>query len=96
MYTQFAWAKEKGVAIPAEKNFLFEFHGFDGNNEGEYVSYAEFQIAPQGHWDQLKGKSLNSHMPTLDRYSKMLASWKESAKTHDLTAEDFVRIAKSV
>lgn len=96
MYTQFEWAKEQGVEIPSEHAFLFSFRGFDGNNELPYMSYAAFQIKPKGHWDRLKGKDLNSHMPTLERYGKMLTSWKQSADTHNLTTEDFVRIAGAI
>jgi len=96
MHTQFEWAKEQGVEIPSAHAFFFNFTGFDGNNELPYMSYAAFQINQEGHWDRLKGKDLNSHMPTIDRYVKMLTAWKQSADAHNLTTEDFVRIAEAI
>ncbi len=71
-----------------------EFHGFDGNNEGEQRSYARFLITRLGHWQEFKdaGNGLNSHHPTLDRYRSMLRKWKASADQRHLTREDIIRI----
>jgi hypothetical protein len=47
------------------------FRGFDGNNESEHMGIARFFIEHMGRWRQFKGRELNSHMPTLDWYSRM-------------------------
>lgn len=52
------------------------FKGFDGNNEGEYLGFAQFLIEKQGKFDKLA--SLNSHMPVIDKYRKMVRKWNES------------------
>ena len=93
MYTTFEWAKAEGVTVPSEKSNLFNFHGFHGDEELSYRTYAKFQIDEDGRWNELKGKDCNSPIPTLSRYTKMLAAWKQSADTHKLTNADFVRIA---
>jgi uncharacterized protein YfbU (UPF0304 family) len=52
------------------------FKGFDGNNEGAQMSYAEYLIKDQGKWEEFREMDLNSHFPTLDHYRRMLARWK--------------------
>jgi hypothetical protein len=74
-----------------------KFHGFDGNNEIEYLRYASF-LFNQGRWEESKGANgecANSHARTLDRYRDMLAQWKTSADRHKLTCEDIVRIVNT-
>jgi hypothetical protein len=48
------------------------FRGFDGNNEGEYMSIARFLIDDLNRFTNFKGRELNSHVPMLDRYQSML------------------------
>jgi uncharacterized protein YfbU (UPF0304 family) len=68
------------------------FPGFDGNNETEHFAYATFLIDIQNKWTESKQDPRNSHSPMLARYRSMLRSWKESADTAELTAEDTARI----
>ena len=49
------------------------FRGFDGNNEGEHLSIALFLIEEMNRFSKFKGRELNSHSPTLERYRRMLA-----------------------
>lgn len=48
------------------------FRGFDGNNESEHMSVASFLINDLDRFDEFKGRSMNSNMPLLDAYRRML------------------------
>jgi uncharacterized protein YfbU (UPF0304 family) len=55
-----------------------KFSGFDGNNEAEYLMYVEFIVKDMGRFKWLCDReSLNSHMPRLSRYSRMLGMWEQ-------------------
>jgi len=54
------------------------FHGFDGNNEGEYFSTARFVVRQLGKFQEFKGRDLNSHMPSIEMYRRMLAAFHTS------------------
>lgn len=47
------------------------FMGFDGNNEAEYVGIARFLVDKLNRFERFKGRDLNSHIPTVARYSDM-------------------------
>jgi uncharacterized protein YfbU (UPF0304 family) len=47
------------------------FFGFDGNH-GEEYSIAHILINKMEKWSRFAGRDLNSHMPTVDIYSRML------------------------
>jgi uncharacterized protein len=49
-----------------------EFVGFDGNNESTYMSIARFMIEKMDRFSRFKKRELNSHMPTLSTYQRML------------------------
>jgi|SRR5579872_58068 len=71
------------------------FRGFDGNEEGEHMGYAEFLIQKQKRWSESSDAPLNSHWPMLPQYRAMLSRWKESANAHELTKDDIIRILGS-
>jgi uncharacterized protein YfbU (UPF0304 family) len=50
-----------------------KFAGFDGNNEGEYMGIAQFLVQKLNRFEHFKGRSMNSHSPTVARYGKMAA-----------------------
>ncbi len=50
-----------------------QFTGFDGNNETEYYGIARFLIDDLERFSIFKGRDLNSHMPSIDRYRRMNA-----------------------
>ena len=63
------------------------FHGFDGNDEAGFLSFARFLIDTQGKFpEQLayrdKTDFFNTHFPVLDKYRKMVDQWK--ALDHNL------------
>ena len=51
------------------------FPGFDGNNESEYMNIASFLINDLERFQDLKGRSLNAHMPTLEMHHRMLSAF---------------------
>jgi hypothetical protein len=48
------------------------FLGFDGNNEHEHVSVAEFYIDQMERFVHFESRKLNAHMMTLGRHRQML------------------------
>ena len=59
-----------------DEDLLFKsdvsFPGFDGNEESEHCSVAKFMVDGLGRFSDFKGRSLNSHHPTLEGYRRML------------------------
>ncbi len=53
-----------------------KFSGFDGNNEAEYMSIANFIINHLDRFQEFKGRSMNSHFPSLATYMRMLEVFK--------------------
>jgi uncharacterized protein YfbU (UPF0304 family) len=51
-----------------------KFYGFDANNESEHLSFAKFFTKDGRTFEEVK--VFNSHMPTLQRYRRMLQAWK--------------------
>jgi uncharacterized protein len=72
--------------LPIEK---IRFRGFDGNNEGEYLGYARYFIVTLERYDEIRNQftypDLNSHMPSIHRYKKMLETWITYGKTFDMS-----------
>ncbi len=66
-------APEKELIHSLDISFL----GFDGNEESEYLGYADFIINSLGAYSENKRPDLNSHAPTLWRYDKMLSQLRE-------------------
>lgn len=55
-----------------------KFQGYDGNEEGEYYSYANFILENMKRYDEIydNGKvELNSHRNMVPTYRKMLDAW---------------------
>ena len=53
------------------------FHGFDGNNETQYMNFCRFLIEKQGKFQEQKqylinNDNLNSHTPMIEKYRRML------------------------
>ncbi|MEO8218927.1 MAG: YfbU family protein [Acidobacteriota bacterium] len=74
------------------------FEGFDGNNEGQLMGIADFLINKMGRFEEFRKRDLNSHFPSVDMYTRMLAVFKPMEKSlcgKDLSATDIVRILKA-
>lgn len=48
------------------------FTGFDGNNETRLMGIARFLVDDMGRFSRFKGRDMNSHMPSIDGYRRML------------------------
>ncbi len=53
------------------------FSGFDGNNESEYMSIANFLVKEMRRFTRFADRDLNSHCPVIDGYQRMLAKFLE-------------------
>lgn len=57
------------AAIP---HLTEKFPGFDGNNESELLSIARMLVNKLERFEEFHGRVNNSHMPTEERYERML------------------------
>lgn len=57
-----------------------KFPGFDGNNEGELLSFARALRKGGRFVDTLPEHGKNSHMPTREIYGRMIAEWDKLGK----------------
>jgi len=82
--------------LPDEQKVSISFHGFDGNNETDYMAYTRFYIDELQRYSELteiaQSKDFNSHYPTLRRYRLMLNEWNQCADKNNLTREEIERI----
>lgn len=72
-----------------------KFPGFDGNNETTYMSIAQFLVEEMNRFTEFKGRSLNSHHPTLSRYRAMVLVFEEirpSLVGRRLSVEQAIRL----
>ncbi len=53
-----------------------QFSGFDGNNESEHLGIANFLVDELERFTRFAKRDLNSHFPTLDRYTSMLRAFR--------------------
>lgn len=66
---------EEKARVEAEAGPLgrgVRFSGFDGKTESDYYEMAYFLIEKTGRFERFQGRKLESHMPTLDGYRRML------------------------
>lgn len=74
-----------------------QFRGFDGNYETEYMGTAGFLINELERFSTFKGRDLNSHLPSLNTYRRMLAAFRLLRDSHTfntLDAEQIIKILK--
>ena len=95
-YNQLQPADKARVEKEAEQfGSRVRFRGFDGNNETEYMAAAGFLVNDLERFSIFKERDLNSHMPSLDTYGRMLAVYKPIRNSHEfgpLSAEQIIRI----
>lgn len=78
--------KAKVKADTKPSGYDVRFRGFDGNNETEYMSVAGVLINDLDRFSIFKGRDLNSHMPSLDTYMRMLEIFSPIRSSHSLSA----------
>ncbi|MCE0492846.1 YfbU family protein [Vibrio salinus] len=70
------------------------FLGFDLSTEAELVHYVRFLIDSEGmytHFDK-EDHYFNSQMPMLDKYRRMLKTWKDCPRQYHLSTSEFCQI----
>lgn len=73
-----------------------EFSGFGGNDETAVMQFTRFMMESMGRFTELKPEhGLNSHVPMLDAYRKMLKVWNMSRDKYNLSKEDIIKIANA-
>ena len=72
------------------------FIGFDGNDEWEYLAYAQWQINDCGKWEEARDRAINTHIATLPRYREMLERWHELGKPSALDEEHAIELTRIV
>lgn len=78
-----SYDEETRSALKGELGFRGDnpqFMGFDGNNETEYLGIAQFLVEHLGRFSRFKGRSFNSHMPTVGRYAQMAKTFEPIRK----------------
>lgn len=72
--------KKDGNLSDDERQSL-KFRGFDGNEEPSQYAYARYLMLDEERYSELARECadefLNSHIPVLDMYRRMLAKWRE-------------------
>lgn len=84
-----------GIEDPLNGHHLAKFSGFDGNNEGQKMSYARYFIVDLERYSELKGgdyPSFNSHTRMLDTYQAMLERWRPLQKKFELSRNQIAAI----
>jgi uncharacterized protein len=74
-----------------------KFQGFDGNNETEYMGTAMFLVNELERFQEFKGRSFNSHCPTIDRHRRMLKVFEPIRKNLEydpMSLDDLTKILK--
>lgn len=75
-----------------------KFRGFDGNNETEHYGVAGFLINDMKRFERFKGRDLNSHMPSIESYRRMLAVFlpiRQTLMGTNLSDSQIVEIVKA-
>ena len=57
-----------------------KFHGFDGNNESDYMGTAMFIVNELERFQEFKGRSFNSHCPSIEMHHRMVKAFESIRK----------------
>jgi hypothetical protein len=92
---QFSYRKLEGEdkGDMTERDICFQ--GYDGNDEveGHLMSYARYIVEDLDRYtDLIKSSDMNSHMPMLEDYRKMLGKWRAVEKRQQLSANEIKSI----
>lgn len=71
-----------------------QFLGFDIASESQLVHYVRFLVDSEGlypHFDKAD-HHFNAQMPMLDKYRRMLTTWKNCPRQYHLSATEFTQI----
>ncbi len=76
------------------------FRGFDGNHETEHMGFCRFLIEEQGKFQEqqqyfLKNDHLNSHMPMIGKYKRMLEIAATVPSVWEMEVKDALKILEA-
>ncbi len=74
-----------------------KFQGFDGNNETEYMGTAMFLVNELERFQEFKGRSFNSHCPSIEMHHRMLEIFepiRRKLSNGPLSLDDLTKILK--
>ena len=76
-----------------------KFKGFDGNNEGEYLSAVRLYVNEIGRFQNFHGRDFNSHVPMVQYYQDMLKCYQVECPTglpgtRPMTYKSLVKVLK--
>jgi uncharacterized protein YfbU (UPF0304 family) len=75
------------------QKYMIKIAGFDGSNEGAYLTYCRCICEGEGRLQTLnRGDNYIIHRSFLALYQRMLAEWRRWANKCKLIRDDFVRI----
>lgn len=86
------YMKENNISNPSA-----EFQGYDGNNEGKFMSFTAYTMERLGRFQYVKlpgDKYYNSHRPMREVYKRMVSEWENipSERQFNLNETDFDHI----
>ena len=96
-YERFTSEQKNNVAKKLNSSDI-RFLGFDGNNEGEHYGIARFLVEDLKRFERFNDRDLNSHMPSLDGYRRMLSvfeSMRSRLSFNELTDSHVIEILKA-
>lgn len=82
------------------KNPYSHFSGFDGNNETQHMGFCRFLIEKQGKFQEqkpylLKTDNMNSHMPMIGKYKRMLQVAAQIPSIWNMSVENALQILEA-
>lgn len=74
-----------------------KFRGFEGNYENDYMACVQYIILDENKFSEQKehiidGNNMNSHMPMLDKYRRMLAEHENVSIRWEFSLEEAQKI----
>lgn len=99
MFSNLKYSYEKLQDKSGIDEYRISFSGFDGNNEGAYLDYADHYCNREDdiRYPELGfPKDLNSHAPLLGGYRRMLEEWRTSKDKLHLSKTEIIRITEAL
>jgi len=79
MFDAIARGLQQFPNTPRKPHYFTKFHGYDGNNEAKFMSFARFTVKELQRFSYIeleKPDYWNSHFPVRDIYGRMLEQWR--------------------
>ncbi len=82
-----------GDGVEVDKEAVL-FLGFDGNNEVQHMSYAEFLRERDGRFTHLRlgGEGMNSRKRMIPAYKRMLDAWRAYGESYEMSADQVAAV----